>query len=70
MAEVAVLCGLSYSAAEDHTHTQLRMMEAAAIRKEARAMQTLISAIRVAVNGEAKDVKAAMRELKERERIR
>ena len=70
MAEVAVLCGLSYQTAEDHTYTQLRWMESAAIRREARHMQTLIGAVRVAVNGTADNVKAAMRELKEREKIR
>jgi hypothetical protein len=45
-------------------------MESAAIRREARHMQTLIGAVRVAVNGTADNVKAAMRELKEREKIR
>lgn len=70
VAEVAVLCGLSFPMAYGHTYSQLRLMEAAAIRAEARRMQTLISAVRVAVNGEAKDVTAALRQLKERESIR
>ena len=56
MAEVAVLCGLTFAEAADHTLSQLRCMEAAAIRVDARRQLALLHVVRVAVNGEAQHV--------------